>query len=245
VLRCCNLRHYNATTYYAVVLQPATLQHCSLQCYGAATLPRLRRCSSRCCDATVLQRCGAAVRVVAALWCCDATTLRCYGAAAPQAAEALLVLWRCGTVAAALYYGVVAAALYWCCGVAAEFYFILFYSTALGETKRGREGETLKPVQRSPLWQECNTQALSNTQAFSNTNASSLEWQQNQRPPAPVTLAAKIATTITTQEFSSKYKSVAFNMRHRKCSFSRMKMYCKEVVKAYVNDGRVVATVSI
>jgi hypothetical protein len=27
---------------------------------------------------------------------------------------------------------------------------------------------------------------------------------------------------ITTQEFSSKQKSVAFNMKHRKCSFSRI-----------------------
>jgi hypothetical protein len=40
-------------------------------------------------------------------------------------------------------------------------------------------------------------------------------------------------------------KSVAFNMKHRKCSFSRIEMYCKEVVKAYVNGGRVVTTVSI
>jgi hypothetical protein len=240
MLWCYNLRRYNTAACSATVLQRC--HGCGVVARGAATL---QCCSAAVLQFVLLQRCGAAVRVVAALWCCDAMTLRCYGVAARQAAEALLVLWRCGTVAAALYYGVVAAALYWCRGVAAEFYFILFYSTALGETKREREGETLKPVQRSPLWQECNTQALSNTQAFSNTNASSLEWQQNQRPPAPATLAAKIATTITTQEFSSKYKSVAFNMRHRKCSFSRMKMYCKEVVKAYVNDGRVVATVSI
>jgi hypothetical protein len=40
-------------------------------------------------------------------------------------------------------------------------------------------------------------------------------------------------------------KSVAFNMKHRKWSFSRIEMYCKEVVKAYVNGGRVVTTVSI
>jgi hypothetical protein len=40
-------------------------------------------------------------------------------------------------------------------------------------------------------------------------------------------------------------KSMAFNMKHKKCSFSRIEMYCKEVVKAYVNDGRVVTTVSI
>ncbi|CAK9867302.1 unnamed protein product [Sphagnum jensenii] len=33
-------------------------------------------------------------------------------------------------------------------------------------------------------------------------------------------------------------KSVAFNMMHRTCSFSRIEMYCKEVVKAYVNGGR-------
>ncbi len=40
-------------------------------------------------------------------------------------------------------------------------------------------------------------------------------------------------------------KSVAFNMKHRKCSFFRIEMYYKEVVKAYVNGGRVVTTVSI
>jgi hypothetical protein len=40
-------------------------------------------------------------------------------------------------------------------------------------------------------------------------------------------------------------KSVAFNMKHRKCSFSRIEMYCKELVKAYVNGGRVMTTVSI
>jgi hypothetical protein len=40
-------------------------------------------------------------------------------------------------------------------------------------------------------------------------------------------------------------KSMAFNMKHRKCSFSKIEMYCKEVVKAYVNGGRVVTTVSI
>jgi hypothetical protein len=111
--------------------------------------------------------------------------------------------------------------------------------TTSREIEREREGETLKPVQRSPLWQECNTQALSST------NASSLGWQQNQRPPAPATVAAKIATVSTTQEFSIKQKSMAFNMRHRTCSSSRIEMYCKEVVKAYVNGGRVVTTVSI
>jgi hypothetical protein len=117
--------------------------------------------------------------------------------------------------------------------------FLLKNLTTSREIEREREGETLKPVQRSPLWQECNTQALSST------NASSFGWQQNQRPSAPAIVAAKIATITTTQEFSSKQKSVAFNMRHRTCSFSRIEMYYKEVVKAYVNGGRVVTTVSI
>jgi len=40
-------------------------------------------------------------------------------------------------------------------------------------------------------------------------------------------------------------KSVTFNMKHRKCSFSRIEINCKEVVKVYVDGGRVVTTVSI
>jgi len=91
----------------------------------------------RCCNATTVVALQLAV-----LWRCW-----CRGIAA----TALLVLWRCGAVATALC---------WCRGVAAEFF---FFSTVSGEKKRERGGETLKPVQRSPLWQECNTQALSNT----------------------------------------------------------------------------------
>ncbi len=65
-----------------------------------------------------------------------------------------------------------------------------------------------------------------NTSSTSNTRSSNDNFKKNSR-------------------IYKQKKSVAFNMKHRKCSFSRIEMYCKEVVKAYVNGGRVVTTVSI
>jgi hypothetical protein len=38
---------------------------------------------------------------------------------------------------------------------------------------------------------------------------------------------------------------MAFNMKHRKWSFSRIELNCKEGMKMYVDGGRVVITVSI
>jgi hypothetical protein len=40
-------------------------------------------------------------------------------------------------------------------------------------------------------------------------------------------------------------KSVAFNMKHRKWNFSRIELNCKEGMKMYVDDGRVITTMSI
>jgi hypothetical protein len=40
-------------------------------------------------------------------------------------------------------------------------------------------------------------------------------------------------------------KFVAFNMKHRKWSFSRIELNCKEGMKMYVDGARVITTVNI
>jgi hypothetical protein len=83
-------------------------------------------------------------------------------------------------------------------------------------------------------------------------HASSLQYQrklpQVAATPTPSGSGNSSTNDSNSNNNSRTYKRkkyVAFNMKHKKCSFSRIELNCKEGMKMYVDGGRVVTTVSI
>jgi hypothetical protein len=75
--------------------------------------------------------------------------------------------------------------------------------------------------------------------------------KQRQLPSATPTHTPSSNNTSNSSNISNnsrtykQKKYVAFNMKHRKWSFFRIELNCKEGMKMYVDDGCVVSTVSI
>jgi hypothetical protein len=110
------------------------------------------------------------------------------------------------------------------------------------ETEREREGEPLKPVQRSPL---CWLAGMQHASSFQ-YKRKLLRVRATPTPSNSGNIAPTIANNNNNNSRTYKQKkSMAFNMKHRKWSFSRIELNCKERMKMYVGGGHVITTMSI